>query len=204
MTVRQQHPRLEGDFVQLRPLVLDDAAMTFSWRQSQRAALLNQGASDVEQQRAWIARRPADEFNFIIETRAQLPIGMLSLTSIDRTTGTGEPGRFLIGNEDAARGLPAAAEAMQLLYRLAFDDLRLRRLWGMVASANVRMIKWQKYMGMTEEGRLRQHLWIDNRFQDAVLFGLLEPEYRITAAPRLEAFVRAGRQAIAPTNDRST
>ncbi len=95
-------PTLTGQFVNLRPLTVDDAELTFSWRQGARAVLLNQGAQTVEQQARWIANRPASEYNFIIETKLQLQIGMLSLTEIDLVIRVGEPGRFLIGDEDAA------------------------------------------------------------------------------------------------------
>jgi diamine N-acetyltransferase len=194
---------LHGEFVVLRPLTVDDAALTFEWRKGERATLLNQGAQTVEEQARWIAGRPAAEYNFIIETRqAGRPIGMLSLVAIDPINRRGEPGRFLIGDEGAARGIPAAAEAMKLLYELAFDRLGLQRVCGMVASDNVRMIKWQSYLGMVREGLLRRHYYIDGRFQDAVYFGLLDTEYRAVTLPRLNALIAAGRQPLAPTTTR--
>ena len=193
-------PTLAGQFVNLRPLTVADAELTFAWRQGARAVLLNQGAQTVEQQARWIANRPASEYNFIIETKLQLQIGMLSLTAIDPVNRVGEPGRFLIGDEDAAKGLPAAAEAMKLLYQLAFDNLKLRRVWGLVVSDNRRMIKWQAYLGMIQEGRLRQHLLIDGRLQDAVVFGLLDSEYRSVTLPRLESLIAAARLPVAPTH----
>ncbi|MEQ1804892.1 MAG: GNAT family protein [Burkholderiaceae bacterium] len=192
-------PTLTGQFVNLRPLTVGDAELTFAWRRSARAVLLNQGAQTAEQQRSWIAKRPASEYNFVIETKRQQPIGMLSLTGIDPVNRVGEPGRFLIGDEEAAKGLPAAAEAMKLLYELAFDSLKLRRVWGVVASDNRRMIKWQIYLGMTQEGRLRQHLRINGSLQDAVVFGLLDSEYRSVTAPRLESLIAAARLPVAPT-----
>lgn len=192
-------PTLAGQFVNLRRLTPDDAEMTFAWRQGARAILLNQGAQTIEQQRRWIAGRPASEYNFIIETKQHRPIGMLSLSGVDTVNSVGEPGRFLIGDEPAAAGLPAAAEAMKLLYELAFDTLKLRRVWGVVACENRRMIKWQTFLGMTLEGRLRQHLFINDRLQDAVVFGLLDSEYRRVTLPRLESLIAAARLPVAPS-----
>ncbi|MFY9512982.1 MAG: GNAT family protein, partial [Rubrivivax sp.] len=132
-----------------------------------------------------------------------LPVGMLSLLDIDTTQGHAQSGRFLIGDEAAVRGLPVAAEAMKLLYALAFDHLGLRRVHGHIAAGNPLMIKWQKYLGMQEEGRLRQHVFIDGSFQDLVLLGLMEHEYRKTALPRLNALIAAARprRAAAPVSD---
>jgi len=63
-------------------------------------------------------------------------------------------------------------------------------VYGTVASDNRLMIKWQKSFGMQEEGRLRRHLFLDGRFQDAVCLGLLEEEYRTVALPRMNALIR--------------
>jgi diamine N-acetyltransferase len=169
---------LRGEFVNLRPLEVADAELTLGWRSAQRARFLNSGARTVAQQAAWIAGRP---------------VGMLSLTGIDPVNRHGEPGRFLIGDETAVQGVPAAVEAMKLLYELAFDEIRLVRVCGIVAAENTLMIKWQKFMGMRDEGRLRNHLFLDGRFTDAVFLGLLVEDYRTTTLPRMNALIAAAR-----------
>ncbi len=184
---------MHGEFVNLRPLQVSDAEMTFKWRRAQRARFLNAGAASVEQQAAWIASRPASEYNFIIELKNGHPLGMLSLIGIDRANRHGEPGRFLIGDEEAAKGVPAAVEAMALLYQLAFDEIGLVRVCGIVAANNTLMVKWQKFMGMKEEGRLRNHLCQDGVFQDAVFLGLLVDEYRKIALPKMKLLIAAAR-----------
>lgn len=188
---------LEGEFVTLRPLRVEDAELTLRWRQSARAGLLNDGAATVEQQAAWIASRGDSERNFVIELADGRPVGMLSLIAIDRVHARAESARFLIAEEEAVRGVPAAVEAMKLLYELAFDRLALERVWGLVVEENKRMAKWQRYLGMREEGRLRRHLFIGGRFQDAICLGILAEEYRKVARPRLEALIEAGRKAAA-------
>lgn len=185
---------LEGEFVNLRPLQVSDAELSYEWRRVARAKFLNQGAASVEQQAAWIAARPASEYNFVIELKTGHPVGMISLTGIDTVNRHGEPGRFLIGDEVAAQGVPAAVEAMKLLYELAFDQLGLVRVCGIVAANNTLMIKWQKYLGMKEEGRLRNHLFQrDGLFEDAVYLGMLVEEYRKTALPRMKVLIAAAR-----------
>jgi len=83
MSNQLEKPTLIGQFINLRPLTADDAERTLFWRQGTRASLLNRGAQTVEQQRRWIVGRPANEYNFIIETKQHRPIGMLSLSAID-------------------------------------------------------------------------------------------------------------------------
>jgi diamine N-acetyltransferase len=180
--------------VNLRPLRAEDAELTLSWRTSERAGLLNRGAETVADQAEWIRSRPASERNFVIELDDGRAVGMLSLIGVDTENRHAESARFLIGDEDAVRGVPAAVEAMKLLYELAFDRMGLERVWGTVAAGNRRMIKWQRYLGMREEGRLRNHYRIGGRFQDAVCLGILAEEYRGQARPRMEALIAAGRK----------
>jgi diamine N-acetyltransferase len=191
---------LKGEFVNLRPLIVADAELTFRWRHAQRAKFLNAAPATLEQQAAWIAGRPLDEYNFIIQLKNGHPVGMLSLTSIDATNRHGEPGRFLIGDEDAANGVPVAVEAMRLLYELAFGQLGLVRVCGIVAANNQLMIKWQKYMGMREEGRLRNHLCQDGQFHDAVFLGLLVDEYYKNTLPRMKALIALARPQLGQIN----
>jgi diamine N-acetyltransferase len=184
---------LIGRFVTLRPMLAGDAEVTYRWRSGERARLLNQGAKTVEQQAQWIAARPAGEYNYIIELKdGGAPVGMLSLVNVDLANGHAETGRFLIGEEELVRGIPVAVEAMQLLYVLAFRELKLRRLYGTIAAHNVRMIKWQKYLGMKEEGRLRQHYNIGGVFQDAVFMGILADEFEHVFIPRAKILLAAG------------
>lgn len=190
------HKILEGEFVKLRPLQVSDAELTYGWRSGARAKFLNQGATNIAQQQTWIASRPASEYNFIIELKNGIAVGMVSLTNIDTINKRGEPGRFLIGNEEAVRGTPAAIEAMKLIYELAFDQIGLIRIYGTVAADNKFMTKWQKYFGMKEEGRLRKHLFLGDQFQDAIFLGLLSDEYRKISLPRMNFLISAGRAKI--------
>jgi len=187
---------LAGEFVTLRPLTPNDAELTFLWRQGERARYLNRGAQTVAQQAAWIASRPATEYNFAIVLKTGAPVGMVSVSGIDMLHRHAEPGRFLIGDEDAVRGIPAAIEAMKLVYGLIFDQLKLQRVYGTIAADNLLMIKWQKFLGMKEEGRLRSHYFINGHYQDAVMFGMLEPEYRQIALPRMNSLISAGRARV--------
>lgn len=181
---------LRGQHVTLRPLRIEDAEMTLAWRQSDRTAFLNRGAETVSEQIAWIGSRPDNERNFVIELRSGVPVGMLSLIGIDTVHQRAEPARFLIGEPAAVQGVPVAVESMKLLYQLAFDELKLQRIYGTVAADNRLLIKWHKFLGMQEEGRLRRHLFLDGHFQDAVCLGLLEDEYRKVTLPRMNALIR--------------
>jgi diamine N-acetyltransferase len=188
---------LQGEFVDLQSLTVKHAELTLNWRHSARAHNLNQGAQTVEQQAAWIAARPVSEENYLISLKSGVPVGMVSLCGIDLVNRRAESARFLIGDEGAVRGVPAAVEAMKLLYQRAFEELGLARVFGTISSDNTLMMKWQKFLGMKEEGRMRQHFFINGHFQDAVMFGILESEYRGAALPRMNSLIAAGRARAA-------
>lgn len=191
---------LTGRYVDLRPLCEDDAELTLGWRQSDRARLLNVGAATVADQRQWIAARPASEQNYVIVLKEGRPVGMLSLIAINPVNRNAEPSRFLIGEEEAVKGIPAAVEAMSLLYGEAFDRLGLTRVYGTVVESNGRMLKWQKYLGMREEGRLRRHYLIDGVWRDAIMVGLLEEEYRSVTLPRMKSLLAMGNMTMGDRN----
>jgi RimJ/RimL family protein N-acetyltransferase len=198
------HHRLEGQFVDLLPLAAEYADVTFRWRQGARARLLNRGADTVDRQRAWIDARPDTERNYVIALKDGRPVGMVSLVDIDRTARKAEPARFLIGDEAAARGVPVAAEALLLLYCHAFDTLGLHRLYGIVVSANQPMMKFHEYSGMRREGVLRDHLFVDDRLHDGIVYGLLEAEFRSTTISRLNGLIAMGHAARGMAETRTT
>lgn len=186
---------LNGRYVTLRPLGVNDAELTQAWRTSGRAFLLNRGAQTVEEQRAWIASRPFDparELNFLQTlTETGQPVGMISLVDIDLTHKRAEAAHFLIGEEEAVKGKPVALEAVKLLYELAFDTLGLTRLWGPVAEDNKGMIRFHLSFGYKEEARLPRHYFLNGRWQDAIFIGLTEETYRTVTKPKLEALIRS-------------
>lgn len=184
---------VRGEFVALRPLSVNDAGLTHEWRNAERAAYLNQSAATVEDQARWIAGRPASELNYIIELGSGAPVGMLSLVSIDLAHRRAESARFLIGDETLAKGAPVAVEAMKLLYEIAFDRLGLERIHGLIEARNHLMVKWQLYLGMKEEGRLRRHYLRDSEFVDAVVLGLLADEYRSISLPKMNSLIALAR-----------
>ncbi|MBT4792933.1 MAG: GNAT family N-acetyltransferase [Halobacteriovoraceae bacterium] len=181
-----------GEFINLRLLSEQDAGITFEWRKGDRASLLNKGAETVEQQKKWISLRPEGELNYMIETKENKPIGMISLIAIDKANKRAESARFLIGEKEASRGIPAAVEAMKLLYELAFHELGLVRIYGTIASSNKQMIKWQKYLGMQQEGALRNHYFLNGGYQDAICMGILKEEYEQVALPKMKTLMKMG------------
>jgi RimJ/RimL family protein N-acetyltransferase len=178
---------LRGRYVTLRPITPADATITQEWRTSGRAFLLNKGAQTVAEQEAWITSRPRSEIDWI-QVVDGWPVGMIALVDIDTTHRHAEAGHFLIGEPEIVKpyGTKIAAEATRLMYEYAFDVLGLHRIYGVLSAENEKMVTWNLYVGMVEEGRLRDHYFLNGHWQDGLILGLSEARYREVTIPQLK------------------
>jgi RimJ/RimL family protein N-acetyltransferase len=182
--------KLEGQFVSLRPLSPDDAAITLQWRLSPRSAFLQPGASTVAEQRSWIVAHQRDsEQNFIIQMGTQ-PVGMISLYDINLRNRNAELGRLLIGDAEASRGVPVFYETELLLCDYAFESLKLHKLYGHIMEGNDPMLRAMLCLGFNREGLLRDHYLVGDSFQSAVAVSLLDEEYWQSCRPMLVQMIR--------------
>jgi len=112
--------------------------------------------------------------SFAIEVDGRY-IGHCSLSGIDAVNRTCELS-IEIG-EKTCWGQGYGRDAIHLLLQYAFDHHNLNRVWLETHSENERAIRCYRACGFVEEGRLRQHLWLDGRFVDRIYMGLLRDEY---------------------------
>jgi len=177
--------KLTGKLVTLRPLVIEDAAITLRWRLSQRARFLQRGAQTEEEQRAWIASHDrAGELNFIIEFRGE-PVGMTALHDISLQNRSAVMGRLLIGEAEKVGSAPVFFETELLLCDYAFDQLKLHKLYGHIMEDNVGMVRTLLYLGYKQDGFLRDHYLHDGVYKGAATVSLLEEDYRTVCRPKL-------------------
>ena len=116
---------------------------------------------------------PRDRTNFAIEAEGRC-IGTCGLFDIDVNARHAELG-IGIGDKDYwGRGY--GREAVGLVLDYAFRFRNLRRVWLEVHSANERGIRSYRSCGFVEEGRMRGHVWLDGRYVDNVIMGVLREE----------------------------
>lgn len=76
------------------------------------------------------------------------------------------------------------SETVDLLLRLAFDGLDLKRVWGARSPGNEASRRVMLRAGMVEEGRIRRHLWTRGAWRDSVVHSILDDEWRGRATGR--------------------
>ena len=69
-------------------------------------------------------------------------------------------------------------EATQLAQKFTFEELKLNRLELEVFSHNIRGIKAYEKAGFKKEGTLRQSLYMNGKYADEVLMGMLQEDYQ--------------------------
>jgi [ribosomal protein S5]-alanine N-acetyltransferase len=69
-------------------------------------------------------------------------------------------------------------EAAQALITFGFQQLQLHRIWAMCHPENIGSWRVLEKLGMTREGRLRQHYWEQEQWRDSFMYALLDHEWK--------------------------
>jgi RimJ/RimL family protein N-acetyltransferase len=117
----------------------------------------------------------AETLSFAIESLAGEFVGWANLF-----VGEGRHGRFSVGmsNFQEHQRMGYAVEAMRLLLLYGFNELRCHKCNSACLDINTASIALHKKLGFVEEGRRREVVYMNGQYQDDVLFGLTEHEYR--------------------------
>nr|WP_257791151.1 GNAT family protein [Salicibibacter kimchii] len=70
-----------------------------------------------------------------------------------------------------------ATEALNALLRYGFTVLRLNKIYAQASSDNESVMKLLNNYGFTQEGRLQEHLRLNDACKDLYMFSLLKNEY---------------------------
>jgi RimJ/RimL family protein N-acetyltransferase len=172
-------PYLVERKVRLRPLLESDATECWAWFNDPdvRRTLALRGRPNTEAiSRAFIHNLdPRRDQVFAIMTREDDVYvgncGLHEIHPVDRYAMLG----LVIGRKDYwGKGL--GTEAVRLLCRYAFDELNLHRVALSTYAINERGVRLYTRVGFKIEGRKREQAFIEGRYVDEVLMGLLRGE----------------------------
>ncbi len=171
---------MEGSLVRLRPVSHDDLPRFVSWiadPEVRRFLNFYRPISLAEEER-WFEGlgKAANQEVFAIETLEGRHIGNVGLHDVHPRYRTAEVGIFIGEREYWGKGY--GTEAMRLLLAFAFGELNLHRVFLHVHAGNERAMRSYEKCGFVREGALRQAVYKDGRYQDVLVMGILDPEYR--------------------------
>ena len=112
----------------------------------------------------------------VILSAEDILIGLVILKKIEETHRNAEVG-YWIGKDYWNKGY--ATEAATAVVNYAFDELKLQRIYAHCFSRNPSSGKVLSKIGMTHEGKLRQHILKWNEFEDIDPYGILRSEHRL-------------------------
>lgn len=188
---------LRGYRIRLRPIEPDEATGHHPWdlggepsRRGDTPWLLN--GRERERAPHWpdgAARtgHDGDAAQFLIETIAGQHAGVIGTHDCDRRNGTFSYG---IAIRAECQRQSFGAEAILLVCRYYFEELRYQKVSTGVYSYNEPSLRLHERLGFECEGCLRRMIFSGGCFYDRVLFGLTAEEF---AARHATSLPRAGR-----------
>ncbi|MCZ2260229.1 GNAT family N-acetyltransferase [Sporosarcina sp. G11-34] len=120
--------------------------------------------------------RDRREYNFgIFEIGSGKLIGHISLYSIKRYPFSSGFVGYSINERTIGQGI--GTEAVRLITKFAFEKVALHRLEAYVSPRNEGSVKVLEKSGYTQEGLLRQLLYINGVWEDHYLYACIEKDF---------------------------
>ncbi len=116
-----------------------------------------------------------DGMNFAIEADGQY-IGSCGFFNLDQVAHTCELGIGIGDKQYWGQGY--GRDAIRVLLDYAFRLRNFHKVCLRVNGNNERGIRAYRACGFVEEGRLRQHVWNDGKYEDLVHMGILREEWQ--------------------------
>ncbi|KJF74622.1 GNAT family N-acetyltransferase [Agrobacterium arsenijevicii] len=172
---------LEGVRVRLRPASTDDAEARFALgMDSNIIRMFGVNLADAKPMtkdaaEQWAQGQARNPNAWIIEVEGRL-VGEIKLHSINAQDRRAS---MAIGIYDRTLlGLGIGTEAIHLLLRHAFSELKLHRIGIRVLAYNERAIRAYSKCGFIVEGQERETAFVDGKWHDDLMMGLLSTEYQ--------------------------
>jgi RimJ/RimL family protein N-acetyltransferase len=171
---------LQSAHIYLCPLLQEDLPILFTWINNREQVLFNSSYRPVSeiQHREWFESQQSKKDSFIFAIRligSNQLIGSCQLHSIHSVHKSAEL-QIRIG-EPSYRRLGYGTQALKILLYFAFYDLNLNRIFLQVFQDNITALKVYSKIGFVKEGVLRQSAYIDGKYIDVIIMGILRDDY---------------------------
>jgi len=103
-------------------------------------------------------------------------IGNCSLSDINWQNRSAEVGIFI--GEKGYWNQGFGTNTMRLIIKHGFENLNLHRVWLRVFETNQRAMRSYEKAGFTQEGKFRQAQYLDGKYVDVMIMGMLKSEWQ--------------------------
>ena len=173
----------QGQKIRLRASEPEDWEIHYEWNQDtdmprnlyyiwfpESQAALKKGFAEGA-----LKRPENDRFDMVIETLAGGFAGFIGAHTLEPRNGTFKYGLAVVPDQQR-KGY--ASEAVNILLRHYFDELRYQKVTVHVFSFNEASIKLHERLGFQLEGRLRRMIYSGGQFHDELIYGMTDDEFR--------------------------
>ncbi len=176
----------ESKRIRLRALETTDAPHFFAWNQDSEMGLMVDRLWPPASQKSveeWLERVSAkadddsDDNHFVIETLTGEFVGLINPHKCDRRVGDFSYG-IAIRREHQRQGY--AREAIVLLLRYFFSELRYQKVTIKVFEYNEASRILHERLGFVKEGQIRRAQFHNGRFWDDLIYGMTKEEFETT------------------------
>ncbi len=179
---------LTGERVVLRPLRPADLEPLWrarldplTWAQTTEAPCVPE---TLEAYRArWSERGDDRSAAFAVDVEATL-VGRAVLFGVDYLARCAEVGLALLPEH---RGRGHGRDVLRVLLGYAFRTRNLRRVHLQSLASNERALRAYRAVGFVEEGRRREHAWVEGAYDDVVLMAVLRSQWHGRSADQLRS-----------------
>lgn len=173
----------QGERIRLRGLELEDADILHAWNDDSemaRGLSFLRPPSSLTGVKSWVTERikqgaENDEIYCVIENRDGAFAGMINSHHCNQRVGVFQYG---VAVRAGHRRNGYASEAVRMLVRYFFEELRYQKVNVVVYSYNEASIRLHERLGFQLEGRLRRTLFANGRFHDQLFYGMTREEFK--------------------------
>jgi RimJ/RimL family protein N-acetyltransferase len=172
----------QSETIRLRPLTVKDADLISAEEQDSEGVRLYEGKTPPFRSPEFIKefiehgiKQPSENIlSFAVETLAGALVGEANIRDWNNRNGT-----FMFGIriylKHQRHGY--ATEAVRLILRYGFHELRCQKANSTMLAVNEASIHLHQKLGFKEEGRIRRSCYTDGQYFDKMWFGLTREEY---------------------------
>lgn len=169
---------LKGKYIILREIEESDLPQLQKWRNADfiRKNVREFKPLTIMDQKKWFeSLSSSNHIMFAIEITGIL-IGCCGLTYIDWKNGCTEISIYF--GMDDWQDNEYTNEAIQLLLKYGFKELRLHRIFGNIFSYNKKTIELFEHHKFILDGRIRESRYWNGQYYDELVYSILSNEYK--------------------------
>ena len=163
----------------LRKLKKKDAVAMLEWMHDSdinQYFMADFNSYDLEKVQQFIEKEDSNnEIHYACVNEEDEYLGTVSLKHIDYEAQNAE---YAISFGKRAHGTGAAQYATQEILKIAFEELKLERVYLNVLSENIRANRFYEKVGIIYEGEFKKHINIRGELKDLKWYRMLKEEYQ--------------------------